>query len=336
MAETDAARFDAHFAEARAQLLAELNDFIRIPSVSALPVHREDMVRAAEWVAARLRAAGVPTVKVLPTGGHPVVWGHWPAAEADAPIALIYAHYDTQPADPFDLWITPPFEPAERDGRLYARGASDDKGNLLIPIAVTEAFAKLVGRPPIGLVFLFEGEEEIGSPSLRALIEANRDRLRSDVAISADSAMWSQDGPSLVVGSKGLAGLQLDARGASGGPALGPARRDGPEPAERPRHDRGEHEGARRADHDRGVLRRGAPADRAGGRRDRRHPLRRGGLRGLDRHRGAGRRPGVQRAGAQLGAPDLRPEWHLGRLSGRRLEDGHPGRGAREDHMPSR
>lgn len=212
----DTARFDAHFTAARAQLLAELNDLIRIPSVSALPAHRDDMVRAAEWVGARLRAAGVPTVEVLPTAGNPVVWGHWPAPDADAPTALIYAHYDTQPADPFDEWITPPFEPTERDGRLYARGASDDKGNLLIPIAVTEAFAKLDGRPPIGLVFLFEGEEEIGSRSLRPFLDANRDRLRADVAISADSAMWSQDGPSLVLGSKGLAGLQLDARGASG------------------------------------------------------------------------------------------------------------------------
>ncbi len=130
----------------RARLLAELGDLIRIPSVSALPAHRDDMVRAAEWLAARLRAAGAPEVEVLPTAGHPVVWGGWPAADPAAPTVLIYGHYDTQPADPFDLWETPPFEPSVRDGRLYARGASDDKGNLLLPVAVAEAFGQLAGR----------------------------------------------------------------------------------------------------------------------------------------------------------------------------------------------
>ena len=212
----DDAAFDAHFAAARDRHLAELGDFIRIPSVSALPAHRDDMVRAAEWTAARLRAAGAPEVAVLPTGGHPVVWGRWPAADPAAPTVLIYGHYDTQPADPFELWDSPPFEPTIRDGRLYARGASDDKGNLILPILVAEAFGKLAGGPPVGLVFLFEGEEEIGSPSLRAFLNAHRDRLRASVAISADSAMWSHERPSLVLGSKGLAGVQLDARGAVG------------------------------------------------------------------------------------------------------------------------
>jgi acetylornithine deacetylase/succinyl-diaminopimelate desuccinylase-like protein len=124
----------------------------------------------------------------------------------DAPTALIYAHYDTQPADPFDEWETPPFEPSERDGRLYGRGASDDKGNLLIPVAVAEAFGQAQGGPPIGLTFLFEGEEEIGSPNLRPLLVAHRDRLRADVAISADSGMWSPEQPSLVLASKGWPG----------------------------------------------------------------------------------------------------------------------------------
>jgi acetylornithine deacetylase/succinyl-diaminopimelate desuccinylase-like protein len=200
----------------RARLLGELGELIRIPSVSALPAHRPDIVSAADWVAARLRAAGVPKVEVLPTEGNPVVVGEWPAADTDAPTALIYAHYDTQPADPFDEWETPPFEPHERDGRLYARGASDDKGNLLIPVAVAEAFGKLAGQPPLSLIFFFEGEEEIGSPNLRPFLAAHRDRLRADMAISADSGMWSHEQPSLVLASKGLAGVQLDARGANG------------------------------------------------------------------------------------------------------------------------
>ncbi len=215
MSGTSSRALDEYFAAERARHLDELMDFLRIPSVSALPAHRQDMARAAEWVAERLRAAGVPRVEVLPTAGHPVVWGAWPADDPGAPTALIYAHYDTQPADPLDQWETPPFEPAVRDGRFYARGASDDKGNLLISIAVTEALRAITGRPPLGLIFLFEGEEEIGSPNLRAFLNEHRDWLRADVAISADSAMWGQDAPSLVLGSKGLAGVQLDVRGTS-------------------------------------------------------------------------------------------------------------------------
>lgn len=201
--------------EHRARLICELGELIRIPSVSALPAHRADMTSAAEWVAARLRAAGVPKVEIIPTDGNPVVLGEWPAANPTAPTALIYGHYDVQPADPFDEWETPPFEPHEREGRLYARGASDDKGNLLIPVAVAEAFGTLAGQPPLGLIFFFEGEEEIGSPSLRPFLAAHRDRLRADVAISADSGMWSHEQPSLVLASKGMAKVQLDARGAN-------------------------------------------------------------------------------------------------------------------------
>ncbi|CAA9578427.1 MAG: Acetylornithine deacetylase/Succinyl-diaminopimelate desuccinylase and related deacylases [uncultured Thermomicrobiales bacterium] len=216
MGGSDSQALDHFFAAERERHLAELADFLRIPSVSALPAHRDDMVRAAGWVAEQLRAAGVPQVETLPTAGHPVVWGAWPAAEPGAPTALIYGHYDTQPADPLDLWETAPFEPTVRDGRLYARGASDDKGNLLIPLKVVEAYRATAGRPPLGVVFLFEGEEEIGSPNLRPFLSEHRDRLRADVAISADSAMWSHEQPSVVLATKGLAGVQLDARGTSG------------------------------------------------------------------------------------------------------------------------
>lgn len=206
----------AWLAANRARLLNDLDELLRIPSVSALPAHRDDMTRAAEWLVARLRAAGVPHAELLPTTGNPLAFGTWSAADPAAPTVLIYGHYDTQPADPFDEWLTPPFEPTVRDGRLYARGASDDKGNLLIPIAVTEAFARIAGEPPVNLVFLFEGEEEIGSPALRPALRTFRERFGADVAISADSAMWSQEQPSLVLASKGLAGVQLDARGAAG------------------------------------------------------------------------------------------------------------------------
>jgi len=214
MSDVDMQQLDTYFTEERDRHIEEYREFLRIPSVSALPAHREDITRAAEWVANALRLAGVPTVEILKTQGHPVVYGAWPAEQPGIPTLLLYAHYDTQPADPFHEWTTPPFEPTIRDGRMYARGASDDKGNLFLTIKVVEAYTKLYGRPPIGLIFLFEGEEEIGSPNLRALILEQKERLRADAVMSADSVMWANDVPSLVLGTKGLIALQIDIRGA--------------------------------------------------------------------------------------------------------------------------
>ena len=214
MSDADMQALDAYFVSERMRHLEEYRAFLRIPSVSALPAHREDMVLAAEWVANALRSAGVPTVEILPTEGHPVVYGAWPAEKPGTPTLLLYAHYDTQPADPFHEWTTPPFEPTIRDGRMYARGASDDKGNLFLTLKVVEAYSALYERPPIGLIFLFEGEEEIGSPNLQACIQEHKERLRVDAVMSADSVMWANDAPSLVLGSKGLIALQIDVRGA--------------------------------------------------------------------------------------------------------------------------
>jgi acetylornithine deacetylase/succinyl-diaminopimelate desuccinylase-like protein len=214
MSDVDMQALDAYFTAERERHIQEYSEFLRIPSVSALPAHREDIRRAAEWVADRLRIAGVPTVELLQTQGHPVVYGAWPAETEGTPTLLLYAHYDTQPADPFNEWTTPPFEPTIRDGRMYARGASDDKGNLFLTIKVVEAYSKLYGRPPVGLIFLFEGEEEIGSPNLRECILEQKERLQADAVMSADSVMWSNDVPSLVKGSKGLIALQIDVQGA--------------------------------------------------------------------------------------------------------------------------
>ena len=216
MSESDLQAIDAYFVAERPRHLEEYRAFLRIPSVSALPAHREDIIRAADWVAQALRGAGVPQVEVMPTAGHPVVYGAWPAAQPGAPTMLIYAHYDTQPADPLHEWTTPPFEPTLRDGRMYARGASDDKGNLFIILKVIEAFFATSGRPPLGLILLFEGEEESGSPNLRTFLQEHKDLLQADAAISADSVMWGHDEPALVLGSKGLVGLQIDVQGARG------------------------------------------------------------------------------------------------------------------------
>ncbi|MEA2593666.1 MAG: hypothetical protein QOF01_135, partial [Thermomicrobiales bacterium] len=206
--------WDALLEREHEQHLAEFFDFLRIPSVSALPAHQPDIERAATWTAERLRRAGVPEVEVLPTGGKPLVWGRWHVAD-DQPTALIYAHYDVQPPDPLDLWTSPPFEPAIRDGRIYARGAADDKNGVLQTILATEALARTQGKPPINLIFFFEGEEEIGSPSVAPFISAARDRLACDWVISADGLMWGAGQPSLTVSTKGMAACELHLRTAN-------------------------------------------------------------------------------------------------------------------------
>ena len=192
----------------RERILAELVAFASIPSVSTDPACKPDVQRAAEWVADRLAAAGPFTVEVLPTHRNPVVYAEWLGAPGRATI-LVYGHYDVQPPDPLEKWHSDPFVPVVRDNRLYARGVSDDKGPMLIPIAVAEAFFRTAGALPVNVKCLFEGEEEIGSPNLARFIEEHAARLRADVVISADGAMWRVDEPSLTIASRGLAGLEL-------------------------------------------------------------------------------------------------------------------------------
>jgi acetylornithine deacetylase/succinyl-diaminopimelate desuccinylase-like protein len=204
-AEADVLR---HLRERRDEILGRLVEFASIPSVSTDPVHAADVHRAARWVATELAAAGPLTVRTLPTGGHPVVYGEWLGAPGKRTI-LVYGHYDVQPPDPLEKWHSPPWTPSVRDGRLYARGVSDDKGPMLIPIAVAAAFFATVGRLPINVKFLFEGEEEIGSQHLDDFVRDRKDLLAADVVVSADGAMWRVDEPSLTVASRGLCGLEL-------------------------------------------------------------------------------------------------------------------------------
>jgi len=210
----DYAAADAYLTKNRERHLGELQDFLRIPSVSALPAHRPDIARASEWLAERLRATGVPEVRIMPTSGSPVVYGDWPARPG-APTILLYGHYDVQPVDPVALWQTPPFEPAIRDGRLVARGASDDKGSLFIPLLALEALRAVAGGPQLNLKFLFEGEEETGSPNLAPFLHEHRALLAADVTVSADGGQWDAETPSLALGNRGLTGLQIDMRGAA-------------------------------------------------------------------------------------------------------------------------
>lgn len=206
---------DRYLEAQRARHLEELKAWLRIPSVSALPQHAPDVRRAAEWVADHLRGIGVPEVTILETGGHPSVYAHWPADPA-LPTVLIYGHLDVQPVDPEHLWETPPFEPVERDGRLYARGASDDKGNVWIPIKALEALAAQAGRPPVNIKLLIEGEEEVGSPHLPDLLRRERERLRADVVLCADGGFYLPQKPSITLGSRGLCALQIDVQGPRG------------------------------------------------------------------------------------------------------------------------
>ena len=196
------------------RILAELIEFAAIPSVSTDPAHAADMQRAAAWVAARLTAAGPFTVKVMPTAGNSVVYAEWLGAPG-AMTVLVYGHYDVQPEDPIDKWQTPPFRPTLRDSRLYARGVSDDKGPMLIPIKVAAAFFATHQRLPLNVKLLFEGEEEIGSRHLEAFIAEHKEMLAADVVLSADGAMWRIDEPSLTVANRGLAALAITLTGAA-------------------------------------------------------------------------------------------------------------------------
>ena len=205
----------SYLEENKDRYLEELLAFLRIASISSLKEHKEDVQKAADWVATRLQAAGIENVEVLPTGGHPVVYGDWLHA-ADKPTILIYGHFDTQPVDPLDLWSQPPFEPTIKDDRVYARGASDDKGNMLVPILAMEAMLNSTGQLPVNVKCFFEGQEEIGSPQLPEFISDNRERLACDLIFSADGGQWDENQPALMIALRGLCNLQIDVQAARG------------------------------------------------------------------------------------------------------------------------
>ncbi|HLZ07807.1 MAG TPA: dipeptidase, partial [Chloroflexota bacterium] len=203
-----------YVSENRNRFQNEFFELVRIPSISALPEHAPDVQRAAEWVAKRLTAAGVESVEIMPTGGHPVVYGEWLRAPGK-PTILLYGHFDVQPVDPLHLWKSPPFEPTVQGDLVFARGASDMKGSLLTTIIGVETLLKTTGRLPVNVKFFLEGQEEIGSPHVPAFLSANRERFACDLVISADSGQFADDQPSISVSSRGLAGIQIDVRGAA-------------------------------------------------------------------------------------------------------------------------
>ncbi len=203
-----------HLQSNRQRSIDELVEFLKIPSISTSETNIEDVQNAARWVAERIRKAGIENVEIAPTGPHSCVYGDWMHAPGK-PTILIYGHFDVQPADPLELWDSPPFEPAIKDGCVIARGASDMKGNLLLTIYAVEAMLATVGSLPLNVKFLFEGQEEIGSRDLGAYVSANREKLSCDLILTPDSIQWDNDRPAMWMGTKGLCGLQIDLETAS-------------------------------------------------------------------------------------------------------------------------
>jgi acetylornithine deacetylase/succinyl-diaminopimelate desuccinylase-like protein len=213
----------------RDRLWAEYLELVRIPSISAKPDHAGEVRHAAAWVADRCGKAGLANVRILQEGGHPSVYAEWLGAPG-APTILIYAHFDVQPPEPLELWTTPAFDPTLRDGRLYARGASDDKATLFISLAAIEAWMATAGRLPCNVKVFYEGEEEVGSPSLGAILDRHGDLLRADLCLSADGGMMFPDRPDVSVGNRGICKLEFTLRtakkdmhsGSYGGAILNP------------------------------------------------------------------------------------------------------------------
>jgi acetylornithine deacetylase/succinyl-diaminopimelate desuccinylase-like protein len=196
------------------RFLSELKDLLRIPSISTLPQHKDDVRRAAQFIADELARIGIENVEIIKTAGHPLVYGDWMHAPGK-PVALCYGHYDVQPPDPLDEWQTPPFEPTERNSNLYARGAVDDKGQMYMHLKAAEALMKAGGgKLPVNVKFLIEGEEEVGGESIAKYVRENPQRLKADFALVSDTEMFAPDLPTLCVGLRGMVYTELEAVGA--------------------------------------------------------------------------------------------------------------------------
>jgi acetylornithine deacetylase/succinyl-diaminopimelate desuccinylase-like protein len=206
--------------ECAGEFFRDLKQWLRIPSVSADPGNHPDVRASAEWLAGHLRATGFPEVEIWETGtaaspGQPAVFACWPAADPAAPTVCVYGHHDVQPADPLEQWDYPPFEPAERDGLLLGRGASDDKGQVLLHALGLRACLAASGAtaPPVTLKLLIEGEEESGSPHFAALLADRAERLACDVIVISDTTMWAADVPSMCTGMRGMVAAEISLRG---------------------------------------------------------------------------------------------------------------------------
>jgi acetylornithine deacetylase/succinyl-diaminopimelate desuccinylase-like protein len=195
------------------RFLDELLEFLRIPSISTLPEHKHDVEQAAHYAADALKRAGLENVEVINTNKHPLVYADWLHAPGK-PTVLCYGHFDVQPPDPVELWVSPPFEPQIRDGNIYARGSCDDKGQMYMHVKAFEAlFAGGNGKLPVNIKVLLEGEEEVGGESIAAYVPANKEKLKADVALVSDTELFADGVPTLCVGLRGLVYTELEATG---------------------------------------------------------------------------------------------------------------------------
>ncbi|HEY4720330.1 MAG TPA: M20/M25/M40 family metallo-hydrolase, partial [Anaerolineae bacterium] len=206
----------AAYAESqRDRFLAELKELLSIPSISTLPENKADSERAAQWLADHFTSIGLDNAKVNPTAGQPIVTADWLKAGPDKPTVLIYGHYDVQPVDPIDLWHSDPFNPEVREGYLYGRGTSDDKGQLFIHAKALESLMRSTGRLPVNVKLVIEGEEEMGGPHLDGFIIEHQAGLKADVAVISDSHMLRPDQPCITYGLRGMTYLQIELTGPS-------------------------------------------------------------------------------------------------------------------------
>jgi acetylornithine deacetylase/succinyl-diaminopimelate desuccinylase-like protein len=194
------------------RFLEELKEFLRIPSISNNTEYKKEVRRCAQFVADQLRQIGMQQVELFPTAGHPVVYGEWLGAQGQ-PTVLFYGHYDVQPVDPLNLWTSGPFDPTIRDGEIYARGAADDKGQVMMNLKGVEAHLKSQGRLPVNIKFLLEGEEEVGSANLDAFIGSHQELLKADCVLISDTPMFDRGVPSICYGLRGLVYFQIDLKG---------------------------------------------------------------------------------------------------------------------------
>lgn len=208
-------KLDTFLQNAQPRQLAELSEWLRIPSVSTQSQHKEDVKRAADWLARKMTAIGLQNVEVIRAGGYPIVYGDWLHAAAAAPTVLIYGHYDVQPVDPLELWTSPPFEPSVRGEDLFARGASDDKGQLFAHVAAVEALLSTYGELPVNVKFLVEGEEEVGSRALTAYLPSETEKLAADVCLISDTHILAPDLPLIIYGLRGMWAGEITVRGPS-------------------------------------------------------------------------------------------------------------------------
>ncbi|MCF8459306.1 MAG: dipeptidase [Flavobacteriales bacterium] len=202
---------DKYIESNKDRFLDELIDLLKVPSVSADPAFSKDVHRAAELLASRLKEIGIDKVEICPTAGYPIVYGE-KIVDEKLPTVLVYGHYDVQPADPIELWTSPPFEPVIKDGKIYARGACDDKGQMYMHVKAVELMMKTDGLP-CNVKFMIEGEEEVGSDNLGLFVKANKERLKADLVLISDTGMIANDVPSITVGLRGLSYIQVEVTG---------------------------------------------------------------------------------------------------------------------------